>query len=226
MPIRLARCPDPRLFTICINAFRPRRSAVHRRCLAIVAFRSAFLPSRVIESGCDVEKLPLEVETADFQGGDFTDAKAADCGNEKHDLERVGSCVDDPRNVRLVRHSLCVSKRSNRHSDPSRQDGVYRAGRRCRAGAFADRERVRLDSGMREPKASTSGGHTSSRMLQELPPCVRRACPGRESPNSLASESVRRIVPFRGFPKSPSAKGYFCWGGGGLIPRRLAPFQN
>jgi hypothetical protein len=139
MPIRLARCPDPRLLTICINAFRPRRSAVHRRCLAIVAFRSAFLPSRVIESGCDVEKLPLEVETADFQGGDFTDAKAADCGNEKHDLERVGSCVDDPRNVRLVRHSLCVSKRSNRHSDPSRQDGVYRAGRRCRAGAFADR---------------------------------------------------------------------------------------
>jgi RHS repeat-associated protein len=74
MPIRLARCPDPRLFTICINAFGPRRSAVHRRCLAIVAFRNAFLPSRVIESGCDGEKLPLEVETADFQGGHFTDA--------------------------------------------------------------------------------------------------------------------------------------------------------
>jgi hypothetical protein len=33
---------------------------------AVVALRSTFFPSRVAESGCDVEKFPLEVEAAEI----------------------------------------------------------------------------------------------------------------------------------------------------------------
>jgi len=64
---------------------------------AVVALRSTFFPSREVESGCDVEKFPLEVEAAEFEGSDFTDAEPADCGNKEHDFERVWSCVDHPR---------------------------------------------------------------------------------------------------------------------------------
>jgi len=80
-----------------------------QRRFAVVAFRSALFSSRVIESGCYVEKFPLEVEAGDFEGGYFADAEATDCGNEEHDFERVWSCVDDPRGrIRVEEERLAL----------------------------------------------------------------------------------------------------------------------
>jgi hypothetical protein len=45
----------------------------------------------------DPEEFALEVDACDFQGGHFADAKAADCGNDKHHLEGIGRNVDDSR---------------------------------------------------------------------------------------------------------------------------------
>jgi hypothetical protein len=64
---------------------------------AIVALRRAFLPSGVVQSAGDPEEFALEVDACDFQRRHFADAKAADCGDEKHHLERIGRNVDDSR---------------------------------------------------------------------------------------------------------------------------------
>src|ERR1700687_1375273 len=56
------------------------------RCRAVRTLRRAFLSGRIIERGGDVDEFPLKVEAAHFQGSDLADPKAAERGDQEHDV--------------------------------------------------------------------------------------------------------------------------------------------